>query len=116
MVALQECGAPFLDYLESKLPSNWGIVRSFDTFRKDQDVILYSRDQFTYDPIRSETTVTAYPSVPKRPLQNALFEDAAGAVYRFINGHVPGDPNKPGTKEFAEYVSENLHQMEKSLV
>ena len=35
---------------------------------------------------------------------NLVFE-REGKIYRFINGHLPGDPNLPGKEEFATYVN-----------
>lgn len=104
VVALQECSIPFLQHLEQKLPSDWNMVKSFDKGRLDQDVILYNKNQLTYQPKLSETTQTAYPSVPNRPLQNAYFSQKDGRDLRIINAHIPGDPDLPGREEFARYV------------
>lgn len=104
IVALQECGEPFLEYLQTKLPSNWDLIKSFNTQRTDQDVILYNKSQFTYQSALSETTESAYPSFPGRPLQTAHFSSNQGKDLHIINAHIPGDPNKPGREEFADYV------------
>ena len=104
VVALQECSEPFLHHLHERLPSNWEIVKSFNNQRLDQDVILYNKAQLTYQSNLSETTRSAYPSVPNRPLQNAYFSHNEGRDLRIINAHIPGDPNKPGREEFAQYV------------
>lgn len=104
IVSLQECGLPFLQYLEERMPSNWKMIRSFDFARKDQDVVLYNESKLNYCPDRSETTTSAYPSVPNRPLQNVSFTNEQGQSLRIINAHIPGDPALPAKEEFADYV------------
>lgn len=104
VVALQECGLPFLKYLEERVPSNWKMIRSFDWARKDQDVVLYNESKLNHCPDRSETTCSAYPSVPNRPLQNVSFTNECGDALRIINAHIPGDPALPAREEFADYV------------
>lgn len=107
VVALQECGAPFLEALQERLPSNWQMVKSFDTPRIDQDVILFDTSRLTYQPSLSEVTQDSYPSAPGRPLQNVLFSrsgEESGRNLRVINAHIPGDPNLPVREEFAKYI------------
>lgn len=99
VVALQECGMPFLEALQEKLPSQWQMVRSFDN-RVDQDVVLYDGSRLTYQPERSEVSTTAYASAPGRPIQNVYFTQGL----RIVNGHIPGDPTLPVREEFANYV------------
>ncbi len=111
IVALQECSEPFLAKLESSLPANWRLVRSSDTAAIDQDVVLYNSSRLAYLPERSETTYTAYPSVPNRPLQNAAFA-TNDKVIRVVNSHIPGDPALPARDEFARYVGANYKQDE----
>jgi endonuclease/exonuclease/phosphatase family metal-dependent hydrolase len=106
VVALQECSVPFLAHLKERLPEEWDMVKSFNFNRQDQDVVLYDKSQLTYRPELSETTQSAYPSVPKRPLQNAYFSQNGGPDLRIINAHIPGDPALPGREEFASYVRE----------
>lgn len=97
VIALQECGAPFLEALKQRLPSQWEMVKSFDQ-RDDQDVILFNKERLNL--AVSNTSTTAFPSIPNRPLQDTLFTNDL----RIINGHIPGDPTKPGREEFAKYV------------
>lgn len=104
VIALQECSTPFLNYLQEQLPSNWELVKSFNTPRRDQDVILYNKSQLTYQSALSETTCAAYPSDPGRALQMAYFFNKEGLDIRIVNAHIPGDPHKPGRVEFARYV------------
>lgn len=104
VVALQECSDPFIKLLTERLPSNWQMLKSFDSPRRDQDVILYNSTGLKYHSDFSETTTSAYPSFGNRPIQNAFFFNAAGRNLRIINAHIPGDPAKPGREEFARYV------------
>jgi len=82
------------------------MVKSFETPKIDQDVILFDKSRLTYQPSQSEVTKDAYPSVPERPLQNALFSriGTPGHSLRVINAHIPGDPTVPVREEFAKYV------------
>lgn len=108
VVALQECSHPFVELLAERLPSNWQMVRSFDTPQKDQAIILYNAEKMFYsDVICSETSTSAYPSAPGRPVQNAFFWSENGMTLSIINAHIPGDPTKPGKEEFAQYVYEH---------
>lgn len=109
VVALQECGKPFLEHLQGKLPSHWDIVKSFNKEKLNQEVILYNKSELTYQSHLSEVTKTAYPSAPGRELQNAYFSHAEGKDLRIINAHIPGDPNLPCREEYARYV----HQQHK---
>jgi hypothetical protein len=107
VVALQECGTPFLEALQEKLPSHWQMVKSFEGPRPDQDVILFDQSKLSYRPDQSEVTRSAYPSVRNRPIQNALFSRVgaeSGRNLRVVNAHIPGDPTLPVREEFAKYV------------
>lgn len=112
IVALQECGEPFLKALQERLPENWGMVRSFDQPRTDQEVILYNKSSLVYHADRSGVTTTAYPSVPRRPIQQVQLSriEEGGKDICLINAHIPGDPTLPAREEFARYVHD-LHQM-----
>jgi hypothetical protein len=104
IVALQECSEPFLQHLQQRLPSNWDLVKSFNTQKEDQDVILYNKSQLSYQSDLSETAQKAYPTVLGKPLQNVYFSNQEGQGIRVINSHIPGDPKKPCREEFARYV------------
>lgn len=107
VIALQECGTPFLEALQERLPSHWQMIKSFETPRIDQDVILFDKSRLSYCPDQSEVTRDTYPSVPGRPLQNAFFsrrESEYNQNLRIINAHIPGDPTLPVREEFAKYI------------
>jgi hypothetical protein len=110
VVALQECGAPFLEALQEKLPSHWQMVKSFEAPRTDQDVILFDKSRLAYCPDQSEVTKDSYPSVPNRPIQNVLFSRMGGEHgrdLRVVNAHIPGDPTLPVREEFAKYIHDS---------
>ncbi|MBX9743666.1 MAG: hypothetical protein K2X08_00460 [Chlamydiales bacterium] len=107
VVALQECGVPFLEALQERLPSHWQMVKSFESPRTDQDVILFDKSRLVYRPDQSGVTKDSYPSVPNRPIQNALFSrigEEHGRDFRVVNAHIPGDPTLPVREEFAKYI------------
>lgn len=104
VVALQECSEPFLQHLKDRIPSNWDMVKSFKDKRVDQEVLLYNKSVLTFQPTQSETTQSAYPTAPGRPIQNVYFSHQDGREFRIINSHIPGDPAKPHREEFARYV------------
>lgn len=104
IVTLQECGEPFLQHLQERLPSNWDLIKSFNVQKQDQDVILYNKTKMSYQSDLSETSTCSYPSVPNRPLQNAYFSNSKGLNLRIINVHIPGDPSLACKEELAKYV------------
>lgn len=105
LIALQECGEPFLKALEESLPKNWHIARSFDQFRKDQEVVLFNDFYVSHEKALSETPLDAYPSVKGRQLAQSVFKKVTdGKTLRIFNAHIPGDPTLPGPEEYANYV------------
>ena len=109
VIALQECGDPFLTKLQESMPENWNIVRSSREAVEDQDVILYNTRLFSFRSDLSEVSHDAYPSAPGRPIQNALLErvNQDGKSMRIINAHIPGDPRLSSREEFAKYVQKS---------
>lgn len=104
LIALQECGQPFLNSLEKNLPHDWKLIKSFDSSKQDQIALVYRQSKLTYLPAQSETTLSAYPSAPNRPVQKATFTTPEGKTYHVINAHIPGKRDLPARKEFAVYV------------
>lgn len=106
LIALQECGEPFLEKLSESLPKNWHIARSFDHAVKDQEVVLYNDNFVSFDKNLSKTPLDAYPSFPGRQLSQSFFRRKTdGKGIRIFNAHIPGDPNLPGPEEYAKYIS-----------
>lgn len=106
LIALQECGEPFLEALEESLPKNWHIARSFDQLTKDQEVVLYNDSYVSFEKDLSETSLDAYPSLKGRQLAQAVFKKVTdGKIMRLFNAHIPGNPALPCPEEYARYVS-----------
>ncbi len=101
VVALQECSEPFLQHLQSRLPSNWDIIKSFNTVKTDQDVILFNKSELACK--STETAVGAFQQSQKAIL-NANFTTQNGENIRVINAHLPGDPALPGKEDYSKYV------------
>ncbi len=102
LIALQECGEPFLKELEKSLPEDWGLVRSFRS-RMDQEVVLYNKKFFSFKD--QKTPLDAYPSAPGRQLAEFSFtRNSDGKTVHMFNAHIPGAFDKPGPDEFAKYV------------
>jgi hypothetical protein len=106
IIALQECGEPFVQALKDHLPEDWQLLRSFETPQKNQEVILYNTTKLAYQAHLSEVSRDTYPSAPKRPLQNAYFSqtEEGKASISLFNLHIPGDPKLPAREEEAAYV------------
>lgn len=110
ILSLQECSPEFVRGFSQVLPSHMGMVLSDQTTSViDQNIVLYNREAFTYLPDES-SIVKAFPlSDPRRPLMDLVFlEKATQEKFQVINVHLPGDPNKPGTFEFAKYVLSHM--------
>lgn len=105
VVALQECGQPFLEYLHQKIPSGWEMIRSYHQSQENQEVLLYNKIHLSYQTNLSGTFENAYPSEPGRPIPNLYFASANGNLNIF-NCHIPGDANKPCREELAKYIYE----------
>jgi endonuclease/exonuclease/phosphatase family metal-dependent hydrolase len=105
IVALQECGNLFLHYLETQLTSDWGMIRSSEVPKKDQEVVLYRTTKFTYDPDQSQPDDRPFQAFPSRSLQKLCFLDSQGTPLHLINGHIPGDPKGPSRQDFADTVA-----------
>lgn len=106
VIALQECGFPFVNELEAKLPPDWKMVRSFKGPKKDQEILLYNQKQYTYRGDLSEVTENGFPCQKGRIIQNGLFQpiQKGKKPLRIFNSHVPGDPALPGVEQLAQYV------------
>lgn len=101
LIALQECSEPFLKHLSSRLPSNWELVKSFNSPKTDQDVVLFNKTELALK--SAETKIGAFQQSQK-PILNTQFTTQDGKAIRIINAHVPGDPALPGKLDYAKYV------------
>ena len=109
LICLQECSAEFIAELQETLPENMEIVLSFDTKVKDQEVVIYNKDEFSF--IEKIIDLDGYPSTQGKLLMTVALEKN-GITYRVFNSHVPGDPNLPGRYEFAQYVKNHQQKGE----
>ncbi len=112
IIALQECGHPFLEALQKCLPEGWHMVKSFTVPCKDQVVMLYDSSHLTYQ--SHYLSGYFFSRVKSRPIQNAVFSTASTdrGDLRVIHTHIPGDPDLPARYEFANYVHRNHNQGE----
>jgi hypothetical protein len=102
VIALQECGMPFLNELEARLPPHFKLVRENEGFSEDQITLLY--DTTLLELLEKSTPSNVF-SQDSRPFMDLLFQRKDGsAPIRIINAHVPGDPMGPARYEFASYV------------
>ncbi|MBS0653638.1 MAG: hypothetical protein JSR39_08985 [Verrucomicrobia bacterium] len=105
VLALQECSRSFIEALAASLPSSMKIIRSSESPQKDQNILIYDANLFNYVPEESAIVTDAFPSQSGRSLMDImLVKKDSNEKFRFINAHVPGDPNLPGRFEMADYA------------
>jgi hypothetical protein len=104
-ISLQECSAPMVEELLRHLPEDYGVVLSSQTAVKDQNVVIYDKRVFDYDPSRSQIVGGIF-SKDTRTVMNVCFvrKDTHEAI-RVVNAHLPGEPGNPAPAEFAAYVA-----------
>lgn len=106
VLALQECSRPFIDALAASLPGSMKMIRSSEIPQKDQNILIYDANVFAYAPEESAIVKDAFPSQLGRSLMDImLIKKDSNEKFRFINAHVPGDPNLPGRYEMANYAA-----------
>lgn len=106
VIGEQECAMPYLEHLSQSLPSQWALVKSYETDVKDQVALLYNRTTMTL--VQSETVLDAMPSAPGRAVQKVtLKNNLTGRVFVVINGHLPGKRDIPARQEFANFVKKS---------
>jgi endonuclease/exonuclease/phosphatase family metal-dependent hydrolase len=99
LLALQECGDPFLKELTQRLPSRFTLLSI------DGNGVVVDQDHFE---ILDSTRIThIFSDEPKRSFQQLTLQrkDSKEKV-RIINAHLPGDPLKPARFEFARYLAQ----------
>lgn len=102
LLSLQECGYPFLNELEARLPAHLQLIREKEGFSKDQNSVIY--DTRKLELIEKKIPQEVF-SQDKRPFMDLLFTRKDGKEpIRIINAHLPGDPMGPARYEFASYV------------
>jgi hypothetical protein len=103
LIALQECGQPFVKELKSRLPKDYSIQLRSSPFAMDQEAIVYDTRLLTVD--LTQAAAGIYTGHPRRLLMDVVFKRLdTGKTIRIINAHVPGEPQGPAHYEFARYV------------
>jgi len=97
LLALQECGEPFLAALRQALPAHFEVVSCHG------EAIILDRRRF--DILSMKEIKGIFSDEPHRTIQDLhLRRLDNGQEMRLVNGHLPGDPTKPGRLEFAQYL------------
>jgi Swiss Army Knife, 2H phosphoesterase domain len=97
ILALQECGGPFLEELRSRIPSHFAVISNHG------EALLIDKRRFELVEVKEVSGI--FSDAPKRTLQDLkILRISDGQMMRFVNAHLPGDPTKPGRFEFAEYL------------
>lgn len=108
ILALQECSPEFTRALDQMLPSHMDMLLSDKPGASiDYNIVAYNKNTFTLTNSSIDKPFTL--SDPKRTtLTLNLQEKSTQQNYQVICAHIPGDPNKPGTTEFAHHVLSHL--------
>lgn len=97
-LCLQECSAPFVKELQSRLPPDFQIIG------KEGDIVVI--DKRVFEKIDEKNVFGIFSAEPKRSIQEVLLRRIDNQEQiRLINIHLPGDPEKPGRFEFAQYLN-----------
>lgn len=100
-LSLQECGKPFLDDLQSRLPKNFKLIAN------DGNAVIIDQNQFEIVQSKSIAGIFAY--TPERTVQDiTLQKKDSKETIRVVNTHIPGDPLKPARFEFANYLAKTF--------
>lgn len=101
ILALQECGKPFLEDLRNKLPSYFDILASGE--------LAFLVDNRIFEIVSNQETFNLFESEPQLAIQDiTLRQFKNGKLFRLINAHLPGDPAKPAPSEFAHYLANSF--------
>jgi endonuclease/exonuclease/phosphatase family metal-dependent hydrolase len=101
LLALQECGDPFLVELKSHLPSCFTVVAH------DGNAVVVDTRHFTI--IGAKAVAHLFAHEPHRSIQDILLErKQSGDLFRVVNVHLPGDPSQPSREEFTRYLAKTF--------
>lgn len=101
ILALQECGGPFLEELRSRLTGN------FELISHHGDAVLFDKSQFAV--IDAKEVSGIFSDTPQRTFQDIRIRRLeSGELLRLVNVHLPGDPEKPARFEFASYLKQTF--------
>lgn len=106
VVALQECGLPFIHHLQSVLPSYIKMITSSDS-AQDQTILLYNSERL--DCLEEQIIPSPFRDKPLRTIINALFADKnSQESYRCLSAHLPYQPNSPAPQELGSHIAQQL--------
>jgi endonuclease/exonuclease/phosphatase family metal-dependent hydrolase len=98
LLSLQECGEPFLAELERRLPSNFTVLSN-----EGNAVVI---DQSHFEIVNAKSVAGIFSNEPQRTIQDITLRlKNSDENFRLVNGHLPGDPSKPGRFEFTQYLA-----------
>jgi len=97
VLALQEAGTPFIEYLREILPSRYQIIHQGELAVLFDTEIYSCTDSFEAKDI--------FLPWDKRPVQHIDLQRTDGSSLHIVNGHLPGDPTKPAPEVFAEHLN-----------
>jgi endonuclease/exonuclease/phosphatase family metal-dependent hydrolase len=101
ILSLQECSAPFIEELRSRLPSHFDLIASHG------DAVLLDKRRF--EVLEAKKISGIFSSTPYRTFQDLTIRRLDnGKSLRLLNVHLPGDPAQPGRFEFARYLKETF--------
>ena len=107
VLSLQECGTPFLNELEARLPSGFCLLREQKGIVNNQNAVIYNNQELTVLEQRAPVGVFSQTS---HSFQDILFKRKGDlGLVRIVNAHLPGDPIGPARFEFASYLKQS-HQ------
>lgn len=100
-LSLQECGKPFLEELQSRLPAHFKLIS-----HQGNAVLL---DKRLFAVLDAKEVAGIFSDAPHRTLQDIRLRRLDnGQTLRLVNIHLPGDPEKPSRAEFAQYLKQTF--------
>jgi 7-cyano-7-deazaguanine synthase len=105
LVLLQECSPEFLRRLRVALPDQYDVYTGRSDNPKNQIACILDSSSVSLVRDQSEFSESAYGCRPDYSAMNLLVQVASGRSVQVIHSHVPGNPNMPGLREFAEFIS-----------
>ncbi len=101
ILTLQEVGKAFLKELKSKLPAHFTVICHFG------NATVIDLNQYKVKEAKAVSGI--FSKEAKRSVQDVTVEALnSGKLYRFVNAHIPGDPDGPARYEYAQYLSDSL--------
>ncbi|MBX9924573.1 MAG: hypothetical protein K2Y01_10725 [Rhabdochlamydiaceae bacterium] len=103
ILALQECGRPFLEHLKSVLPPH------FEFCSYGGNSILIDTNHFERIASSNSVIFNQFLDSPDVAFQNIYVRRLSDdKILRLINIHMPGNPSLPSRFEFAKYLQESF--------